>query len=212
MAHPLKICLLGELGVGKTSFVARLVSNQFVDEFDIYFDESYRKMIEVEGEGVLLEVLDPHLVDVRAMMWDGSISCCEVFLILYSVGEFETFRKVREGLELIYRVKERGDVPIIVVGHKIDLELEREVSKEEGEEYVGLHEGVLFMEASAKTGENVKEVFQMAVKRYRELERERNGVDEGGKERGRRKRNENVPPPPIVHDIIQGRTVKPAKR
>ena len=190
------------------------MTNQFLDveDFETFCNEFYRKMIEVEGEegGVMAEILDPYQVEETLMEWE--VRDYDVFLILYSVARFESFLKVKEYLEFVYRVKERGDVPIVVVGHKIGLEREREVSKEEGEEYIGLHEGVLFMEASAKTGENVVEVFEMAAKRHRELEllqRERNEEENGGKEWWSRR--EDVPPP-IVHEISRGRTVKPAKR
>ena len=213
MSELLKIFPLGDHGVGKTSLITRFVGNRFVDEYDPGLNDSWRKVMEVEGKTVVVEIIDTYdtCVEFEALS-QTLVLDSDIFLVLYSIRRFETFKSVPKNLEFVYRVQERGDLPIIVVGLMSDLEIEREVSKDEGEEYVGLHEGVLFMEASAKTGENVVEVFQMAVKRYEELEMERNGVEEGGKGRGRRKRNENVPPQPIVHDIIRGRTVKPAKR
>ena len=47
---------------------------------------------------------------------------------------------------------------IVLVGNKCDLEENREVSKEEGQQLAYLY-GILFFETSAKTEYNVKEVF-----------------------------------------------------
>lgn len=52
------------------------------------------------------------------------------------------------------------NIVIVLVGNKVDLADKREVSSEEGEEYATSN-GLLFSETSAKTGENVNEMFLM---------------------------------------------------
>ena len=199
------MCLLGSEGVGKTSLVLRLVGGHFVEEFDVSMDDDHRKIIEVEGEPVLVEILDGNGNMELQGLWDVWIRNSEAFLLLYSVGDFESFEKVRVFLERVFLVKETGDVAIVVVGHKSDLgEEDRAVDKKEGEEYVGLHEGVLFMEVSAKTGENVSEAFEMVIKRYQELQRKR--MVGKGEERIEES------PPPVVHDVQRGKLVKRAQR
>jgi GTPase SAR1 family protein len=47
---------------------------------------------------------------------------------------------------------------IALVGNKLDLQANREVSKEEAEQYA-TESGLLFLEASAKTGDNVVDIF-----------------------------------------------------
>mmetsp|Transcript_36159 Transcript_36159/g.56639 ORF Transcript_36159/g.56639 Transcript_36159/m.56639 type:complete len:140 (-) Transcript_36159:28-447(-) len=106
----------------------------------------------------------------------------DVFVIMYSVTSKSSFDAIKEELELIYRMKDRGDVSIIIVGNKIDLKDEREVTREEGEKYAKLHKGVLFEETSAKTGENVTEVLDQVILNYFENARRIAGLqpkDEG---------------------------------
>ena len=207
MSRPneVNICVLGEWGVGKTSLIVRLITDNFVEDYEPKLDDSWRKMMEVDGEVVLLDILDTYEEEFQSLM-DQYVGQAEAFLILYSVGSFKSFENVKECLELVYRLKETGDVPIVVVGHKSDLEEEeRVVSKEEGEYYVGLHEGVLFVEASAKNRENVEEAFEMVVRRHREL---RKGAWEKGVEK-----TVEMSDPPFVHDVVvKGNSVKPAKR
>ena len=50
------------------------------------------------------------------------------------------------------------NMAITLVGNKCDLSHRRAVSKEEGEQFAKEH-GLLFLEASARTGQNVEEVM-----------------------------------------------------
>jgi len=63
-------------------------------------------------------------------------------------------------------VKEQDSVPFVLVGNKCDLENEREVSRERGEE-LAKQIGCKFMEASAKTATNATEAFYELVREIR---------------------------------------------
>ena len=65
--------------------------------------------------------------------------------------------------EQIVRVKGSDRVPILLVGNKVDIEHQREVSKHEGIELAQLWNAP-FMEASAKSRHNVNEVFAEIVR------------------------------------------------
>ena len=56
------------------------------------------------------------------------------------------------------------DVKIFLIGNKLDLENERQVEKEEAEKMKYDYGFSLFMESSAKSGMNVKEIFVEAAK------------------------------------------------
>ena len=75
---------------------------------------------------------------------------------------------------------------MILVGNKSDLEEKREVSKEEGQELANQY-GIDFFETSAKTGQNVEELFYNSAEYienkieegYYDLENEGCGIKEG---------------------------------
>ena len=85
------------------------------------------------------------------------------FLILYSVTDKYSFYSVQDEIEKIYRAKDVDDYPIIVIGNKIDLEEERNVSYEQGKELVDKYQKILFFEMSVKLCVNVEEVFYAIV-------------------------------------------------
>ena len=86
------------------------------------------------------------------------------FILAYSITSgisFETAHKLRMQ---ILRIKEDAqDIPIMLVGNKVDLEDERVVSKEEGEEMAKRCRSG-FIEASAKNNINVNEAFYQLVR------------------------------------------------
>lgn len=64
------------------------------------------------------------------------------------------------------KVKDVPKVPMVIVGNKADLESQRAVTKEEGEE-LAKKLGVPFFETSAHTGQNTDDVFLTIAKEIR---------------------------------------------
>jgi small GTP-binding protein len=80
------------------------------------------------------------------------------FVLVYSITAQATFNDLMELHDQIVRVKDTHDVPMILVGNKCDLEDERVVSKDQGQN-LARQFNCAFMEASAKLKINVSEVF-----------------------------------------------------
>eukprot|EP01121_Diplochlamys_sp_Union-15-3_P009609 TRINITY_DN261_c0_g1_i1.p1 TRINITY_DN261_c0_g1~~TRINITY_DN261_c0_g1_i1.p1 ORF type:complete len:142 (-),score=28.34 TRINITY_DN261_c0_g1_i1:42-467(-) len=92
------------------------------------------------------------------------------FLLVYSVDNRTSFNELKSIRESILRVKGTDKVPIMVVGNKCDLESNRKVQAEEGEKLVKEWDGpVEFLESSAKTLQNVTQVFINLVIRISQL-------------------------------------------
>lgn len=53
----------------------------------------------------------------------------EGFIICYSITDRQSFQEAAEFKELIYRVRHTYDIPLVLVGNKIDLKEFRQVSK-----------------------------------------------------------------------------------
>jgi len=53
-----KIVVLGGGGVGKSALTIRLVTDNFLDEYDPTIEDSYRKQVDVDGKSALLDILD----------------------------------------------------------------------------------------------------------------------------------------------------------
>ena len=82
------------------------------------------------------------------------------FFFVFSITSQESFDEIEPTIQMIKGMKEHPIERIgILIGNKVDLEDDRQVSKEKGEELAKRY-GIPFFETSAKTGENVEEMFQ----------------------------------------------------
>ena len=156
-----KVCLVGDEGVGKTSLIRRFVSSTY--------DESYIRTI---GTGVSKRDVD--MSDegylVTMLIWDimGRKDFIQLFKDAYFkhakgvVAVFDTSRrKTLDSLSVwIENVKSSvGDVPTIILANKSDLEDEYEASDQDIENAVS-DESFMWLYTSAKTGHNVELAFR----------------------------------------------------
>lgn len=96
-------------------------------------------------------------------MRDQYMRTGQCFLVVYSVTSRSSFEEVTAIVEQIHRVKDSDDVPVMVVGNKVDLHSSRQVTTEEGGSLANKL-GAGFVETSAKTRVNVEEAFYDLVR------------------------------------------------
>jgi GTPase KRas protein len=162
-----KIVLLGDGGVGKTSITIQLTSNHFVDEYDPTIEDTYRKQWVIDDQACLLEILDTAGREEFTELRDKAIRDADGFVLVYSITSHSSFEQIWTYQEQVIRVTENTKVPIILVGNKIDLGDKRQVENKEGielTEKLHLHS---FLESSAKTRENIEEIFVNLVRQIR---------------------------------------------
>ena len=88
-------------------------------------------------------------------------------ILVYSLKCRSSFERMQIFHDQVMRVKD-SDFPVLLIGNKCDLEDEREVAKREGIE-MAKRFGCVFMETSAKTGENIEEcIFEIVRQARRE--------------------------------------------
>ena len=158
-----KVVVLGSGGVGKSALTVQFVSGHFMEKYDPTIEDFYRKEIEVDGSLCLLEILDTAGTEQFASMRDLYIQNGQGFLVVYSLTNHQTFQDIKSMQEQIFRVKGTDRVPIMLVGNKVDLEHQREVSTAEGMALAQMWGGP-FLETSAKSKTNVNQVFTEIVR------------------------------------------------
>ena len=92
----------------------------------------------------------------------------EGFIICYSVVDKHSFLEAEEYRNLILKVRVADNVPVILVGNKIDLEQsgQRKVSPDEGQTLANKF-GCKFVETSAAHRRHVDDVFHTLIREIR---------------------------------------------
>ncbi|KAJ8249759.1 hypothetical protein COCON_G00229750 [Conger conger] len=154
-----KLVVLGSGGVGKSALTVQFVQGIFVEKYDPTIEDSYRKQVEVDGQQCMLEILDTAGTEQFTAMRDLYMKNGQGFALVYSITAQSTFNDLQDLREQILRVKDTDDVPMILVGNKCDLDDERVVGKEQGQNLARQWNNCAFLESSAKSKINVNEIF-----------------------------------------------------
>jgi len=154
----MKIILLGDVSVGKTSILGRYTKNSF--------NEGYKCTIQVEKQTKLIDI-DLH-TSIKLVIWD---TCgqekyrnitrqyyrgCDGAVIVFDLTKKDSFDNVPKWIE---ELKDNGpsDISILIAGNKSDLTNDRvvpinDIKKSFGNKY-------LYYDVSAKNGNNVDLAF-----------------------------------------------------
>ncbi|KAK6088571.1 Ras-like protein [Seiridium cupressi] len=173
-----KLVVVGGGGVGKSCLTIQLIQSHFVDEYDPTIEDSYRKQCVIDDEVALLDVLDTAGQEEYSAMREQYMRTGEGFLLVYSITSRQSFDEITTFQQQILRVKDKDYFPMVVVGNKCDLENEREVTRQEGENLAKSF-GCKFIETSAKSRINVDKAFYDIVREIRRYNREMQGYSPG---------------------------------
>ncbi|KAM9983557.1 hypothetical protein ACTFIY_000269 [Dictyostelium cf. discoideum] len=169
--NSMRLCIMGDGGVGKTSITIQFISNHFVNCFDPTIEDLYRKQCVIDDQVYMLDILDTAGQDELSAIRNHWIKSCEGFILVYSITSRSSFDQIQSFLDQIKFLKSEK-VPIIMIANKSDLDEERQVTYQEGENFANRF-GMSFMEISAKYKLNIDEVFnqiaQNCVKRRCDL-------------------------------------------
>lgn len=155
----IKLCLLGDAGVGKSSIVLRFVKDQYRESLESTIGASFMtKRIAVGDQTYMFQIWDTagqeKYRSLAPMYYRGSAAA----IVVYDVTRETTFRTVKDWVQ---ELRKNGtiDMVIAIAGNKCDLEDLREVRSKDAKEYADQIDAI-FTETSALTAINIKELFE----------------------------------------------------
>ena len=156
-----KIVLLGNINVGKTSIASRYCKNVFNEHHINTIGGAYQqqKVILSNGSAVKLHIWDTSGQERFRAMTNLYYRDAQVAILTYDVTNESSFTGIEFWIkELKYKV-ENDNMILCLVGNKCDVnEDERKVSTNKGKNFAD-ENNMLFFETSAKNGDGVKDLF-----------------------------------------------------
>ncbi|CAL8256315.1 unnamed protein product [Merluccius merluccius] len=151
---PLRIALLGQNGVGKSSLAITLAGEVDRTASVDSDGEGYVRTVTVDEEDSAIVIYDNWRQDLSALQ-------CEVCVLVFSVTDRRSFHRTAQ-LRLLLR-ETQPQTPIILVGNKSDLVRSREVSSQEAVTSAALFQ-CLYLEISASLDHRTPELLECAVR------------------------------------------------
>eukprot|EP00995_Heteronema_vittatum_P000867 NODE_1118_length_1064_cov_256.447291_g769_i0.p1 GENE.NODE_1118_length_1064_cov_256.447291_g769_i0~~NODE_1118_length_1064_cov_256.447291_g769_i0.p1 ORF type:complete len:286 (-),score=121.15 NODE_1118_length_1064_cov_256.447291_g769_i0:115-972(-) len=161
----LSVGVFGAEKVGKTSLVLQFIQQTFPTEYDPTLEDNYCKQTSVKDAQFVLNIVDTAGQDELAATRPAKMETCQVFIVVYSVGDRASFERAKHMRTQIVAAQEAlgkapEKVPLLLVANFTDGT--RLVSTEEGQALAAAFR-CPFFEASAKTRTNIVEIFEEAV-------------------------------------------------
>ncbi|CCI41542.1 hypothetical protein ABG067_004934 [Albugo candida] len=157
-AREVKVVLLGDTGVGKSSLVLRFVTNNFRPYSESTIGASFMsKMIMVENTPIKYQIWDTagqeKYHSLAPMYYRGAAAA----IVVYDITRKQSLATLKNWVK---ELKQLGpeNIVIAIAGNKSDLEDKREVPSAQAKAYAD-EIGALFIETSAKEDTNVSDLF-----------------------------------------------------
>ncbi|XP_039778288.1 ras-related protein Rab-2-A-like [Panicum virgatum] len=158
-----KCIVIGDTGVGKSCLLLQLTDKRFRPGHDLTIGVEYgTRIVPVDGKPTKIQSWDTAGQGAFRSITRSYYRGAAAAVLVYDITRRETFNHVASWLEDAKQLAS-PHLTMVLVGNKCDLSNRRSVSYEEGERFAREH-GMIFMEASAKTAQNVEEAFTTAAR------------------------------------------------
>ena len=155
----LKILLIGDSFVGKTSLLLRFTEGNFPDSHMATIGVDFKeKIIKMEDKEVKLQIWDTSGQERFRSITKNFYKNADGIIFVFDVTNLKTFQNIKDWLNDSEAAQ--NDFKKILVGNKIDLEKERLIDKVKMENF-GAKKNMKCFETSAKDGKNVDEIFNV---------------------------------------------------
>ncbi len=156
----IKLVLIGEQAVGKSSILKRFCDNDFGLNMIGTSGVDFRsKIVKIDNKSVKLIIYDTAGQQRFKSITKNFYRCSNGIILVYDISDKITFDNLKEWIKTI---KNNADssIEIVIVANKNDLE--KQVSTEQGR-FFAIENSVEYIETSAKSGSCINELFDLIV-------------------------------------------------
>ena len=184
----LKYIIIGDEEVGKSNLLSHYIDDRFTSEYQSTIGVEFRaKNVVIRNTTYRIQMWDTsgkeNFKSITRAYYKNSVCA----LVVYDISSRDSFNNVSTWIEDC-RNNSSEKIFMVLIGNKSDLADKRQVSTEEGRELAEKYE-MKFYETSAKTGENVNDIFNDSVdeiakkmdQNYYDLENDTCGIKQGNK-------------------------------
>jgi len=156
----LKIIILGDSGVGKTSLMHQYVSKKFDNRYKATIGADFlTKDVDIEGQAVTLQIWDTagqeRFQSLGSAFYRGADAC----ILVFDVTQQDSFSHLTSWMEEF--TMQAGKRDCVLIGNKTDLTEKRQVAAKTAQTWCQKsdHDGIRYYETSAKENSGVEEAF-----------------------------------------------------
>jgi len=160
----LKVIILGDSGVGKTSLMNQYVNKKFTNQYKATIGADFlTKEVMVDDKLVTMQIWDTagqeRFQSLGVAFYRGA-DCCVLVFDLTNAKTFESMDTWRDEFLVQASPRDPDNFPFVVIGNKADLDTKRKVSAQRAEKWCKEKNNIPYHETSAATSQNVEAAFE----------------------------------------------------
>jgi len=160
----LKILIIGESGVGKSSLLLRFTDDTFDPDIGATIGVDFKvKTLTVDGNKTKLAIWDTAGQERFRTLTPSYYRGAQGVILVYDTSNRSSFDKLEQWLSEVEAYSTKKDIIKMLVGNKIDKD-NREIDRQTGMQFARRH-SMLFIECSAKTKDGVQCAFEELVEK-----------------------------------------------
>ena len=158
----IKLMVLGDSNVGKSSILTKYCKNQFLSKYITTIGIDFQiKYLNINNKRIKVQIWDTAGQERYRVVTKNYFNTSNGFIIIYDITDRRSFNNINNWMEQIESFIGK-EVKCILFGNKNDLENKRDVQIEEGKELAKKY-NCPFFETSAKEGNNIEEGFKEII-------------------------------------------------
>ncbi|VDN07859.1 unnamed protein product [Thelazia callipaeda] len=159
----LKVIILGDSGVGKTSLMNQYVNKKFSNQYKATIGADFlTKDITVGDRTVTMQIWDTagqeRFQSLGVAFYRGA-DCCVLTYDITNASSFRSLESWRDEFLIQASPRDPENFPFVLLGNKVDLESRRAVSTKRAQAWCQTKNSIKYYEVSAKEAVNVEQAF-----------------------------------------------------
>ena len=172
--YEIKVVLLGDQAVGKSSLVHRFCYNKFEDRYNITIGGAYLQQEATlkNGDKLKLHIWDTGGQEKFRSMANLYYKDAVAAILVYDVSNPDSLESLNYWIKELKENVDNDKFIISIAGNKCDLPLEaRKITLQQGKEFCKENDIPIFIETSAKNGIGIKELFSYLAQKVYDIQK-----------------------------------------
>ena len=161
----LKVILLGDSGVGKTSIINQYIKKNFVETLSTIGSEQHYKIIKINKKEIQLKIWDTPGQTKFFNITKNSMRNTDIAILIYDITNKESFISLKQWYKKLIEVIKKDNIIIGIASNKSDLLNEEVITSEEINTFAE-EINVDVFSTSAKNYDNIEEMFFKFIEKY----------------------------------------------
>lgn len=171
----LKVIILGDSGVGKTSLMNQYVNKKFTNQYKATIGADFlTKEVMIDDKVVTMQIWDTagqeRFQSLGVAFYRGA-DCCVLVYDLTMPKTFESLDSWRDEFLIQASPRDPDNFPFVVLGNKSDLDSKRKVTAARAQQWCKTKNSIPYHETSAAAATNVETAFQEIARKALKQER-----------------------------------------